>query len=232
MNKSVKIILIVVGVLMFAFSILIAGIVIDDLKMEGRLNKIVEGLASEEVINMKIETTGDYAKVEKMIKTDYNDFYKLVDKVINEYGNPIIANCLSARNYDKDGPEFINTKAELEQLKIKRKEINDKMLDIVSSKNIELKIKENKLSDYYVDLYKEYTDGLRILIKDVIREDESFNETIDGVIEILDFLTSKKDHWTIEEENIVFDDQDILDKYNWLVDKICADCKKEDLPNV
>ena len=102
MKKALKIALIVVAVLIALFTGIIAYAVYDQLKMESKLDTIVNNLANEEKIDMTIETTGDCAKVERLIKTNYQDFYKLVDKVINEYGNPIISNSLSADNYVKD----------------------------------------------------------------------------------------------------------------------------------
>lgn len=228
MKKFLKIILIVIGVLFLLF----IGLVINDFIIEDKLNKIVNELANQEVINMKIETSGDYAKVEKAIKTDYNDFYKLVDKIINEYGNPILDKCLSASNYTKDGPDFINTRAELDQLKLNRKKLNYKILEIVSDESIRAKIAKYNLDEYYADLYKKYIADLKLIIDDVIKEDVYFNDSIDVVIEILDFLQEEKNSWIIEDNKILFEDQDLLDKYNWLVNKICEDCQKEDVPTI
>lgn len=231
MKKALKVIGIIIGVVLGLFTGLIVIMVINDFKIEDKLDEIVIELSKVDTVDMDIKTSGDYAKVEKAIKSDYNDFYNLVDKTIYEYDNPIIEKCLSAQNYVKDGPYFIETRKELDQLKKNRKELNEEMLAIVSDKNISSKIKKYRLDDYYADLYKEYIYDLEILIKDVIEEDESFNKTIDNVIEILDFLGSNKEHWIIEEDNIVFDDQDILDKYNWLTDKICPSCNEDELPS-
>ncbi len=224
MKKALKITLIVVAVLIALFTGIIAYAVYDQLKMESKLDTIVNNLANEEKIDMTIETTGDCAKVERLIKTNYQDFYKLVDKVINEYGNPIISNSLSADNYVKDGPEFINTRKELNHLKIKRQELNEQMLEIVSEEAIRDNIERYQLDDYYSEIYREYVYSLKLIIEDVIKEDRSFNESIDVVIEILDFLQQEKDHWQVEGENIIFDEQSLLDKYNWLISKICLDC--------
>ncbi len=228
MKKTLKITLIVIAVIIVSVIGLITYAVVKELQIESKLNDIVLDLANQEVIDMTIETTGDYAKVEKMIKTNYQDFYDLVNKTINEYGNPIISNCLSASNYVKDGPEFINTRKELENLKIKRQELNEQMLAIVSSDEVDNNIKRYKLDDYYGDLYKKYVYGLELIIEDVIKEDKAFNDSIDVVVEILDFLQVEKDHWTVEGEHIIFDDQSLLDKYNWLVDKICIDCNTDE----
>lgn len=227
-KRIILIIIIIIAVLFIG----IVGLVVRDLTIENKLDNIVSKLSSEEEIDMTIKTTGNYAKVEKAIKTDYNDVYKLVDKIINEYENPIIEKCLSTSNYQKDGPEFINTRKELEQLKNSRKELNDKMWAIVGDESVKEKINRYQLDDYYGNLYKKYIEDLKITIREVVKEDESFNDILDSVVEILDFLTVEQKNWMVEGDHILFEDQDLLDKYNWLVSKICKDCKKEKLPNV
>ncbi len=224
MKKALKVTLIVIAVIVALFIGLVSYFVYDQLKMESKLDAIITNLANEETIDMTLETTGDCAKIEKIMKTSYRDFYKLVDKIINEYGNPVVTNSLSANNYAKDGPEFVNTRKELNELKIKRQELNEQMLQIVSQEAIDNNIKRYKLDDYYSEIYEEYAHSLKLIIEDVVEEDKSFNESIDVVIEILDFLQQEKDHWQVEGENILFDDQSLLDKYNWLISKICLDC--------
>lgn len=224
MKKALKVTLIVIAVIVALFIGLVSYFVYDQLKMESKLDAIITNLANEETIDMTLETTGDCAKIEKIMKTSYRDFYKLVDKIINEYGNPVVTNSLSANNYAKDGPKFVNTRKELNDLKIKRQELNEQMLQIVSQEAIDNNIKRYKLDDYYSEIYEEYAHSLKLIIEDVVEEDKSFNESIDVVIEILDFLQQEKDHWQVEGENILFDDQSLLDKYNWLISKICLDC--------
>lgn len=224
MKKALKVTLIVIAVIVALFIGLVSYFVYDQLKMESKLDAIITNLANEETIDMTLETTGDCAKIEKIMKTSYRDFYKLVDKIINEYGNPVVTNSLSANNYAKDGPEFVNTRKELNELKIKRQELNEQMLQIVSQEAIDNNIKRYKLDDYYSEIYEEYAHSLKLIIEDVVEEDKSFNESIDVVIEILDFLQQEKEHWQVEGENILFDDQSLLDKYNWLISKICLDC--------
>ena len=55
--------------------------VASDLKTEEQLNNIVHDLSLTDKIDMTIQTTGDYATVEKLIKNDYQDFYDLIDKL-------------------------------------------------------------------------------------------------------------------------------------------------------
>ena len=80
MKKTLKITLIVIAVIVVSVIGLITYAAVKELQIENKLNDIVLDLANQEVIDMTIETTGDYAKVEKMIKTNYQDFYDLVNK--------------------------------------------------------------------------------------------------------------------------------------------------------
>lgn len=138
MKKTLKVILIVFGILFVLLTIL----VVKDLRVEAQLDEIVASLSESDKVDMDIKTTGEYAKIEKAIKIDYRDFYKLTSKLVKEYGNPVLENCLTASNFEKDGPKFLKTRAELEELKEARQQINGKMLKIVSEKEVNKKNKK------------------------------------------------------------------------------------------
>ncbi len=201
--------------------------VASDLKTEEQLNNIVHDLSLTDKIDMTIQTTGDYATVEKLIKNDYQDFYDLIDKLEQEYGNPVLIGCLSVSNIASDGPTFEKTKADLETLKAAREKINNEMLDIVSDKVVAQKIDDYKLEDYYEELYRDYIADLKVLITELVKADKDFNDLIDVVNEILDFLKTEQNHWKIENNHLIFDDERLLQKYQWLVSKVCADCNQE-----
>ena len=214
---------IVIGVICLLIGI-ISFIIIDTIVEENKLDKIVENMEKTGKVNMKIETNS-LKSLEKAIKNDYKDFYDLLDKLENEYGNPIFENCLSAENIKKDGPNFIDTKKELENVKTSRKEINDKMKNIVSNKNVNDKIEKYNLKEDGSDInYKEYIKILKQDINETIKEDEKFNSDIDNSIKIFDFLEENYSHYTVEDNKILFDSKQRLDKYNWLVEKVCENC--------
>lgn len=228
MKKVIKIILIILGVLLLIF----AGMVGIAIVEEQKLDEIVADLINQEEVDMTIKMNGTYGTIEKMIKIDYKKIYELSNKIATEYNNPIIEKCLSAKNYQSDGPLFTNTRKEFEELKEARKKITDKMLVIVSDKEAKKRIKEYKLDEFDAEVYNRYVGQLRIYVNDLVDEDEKLNDVLDNVIAVLDFLGENKEKWKIEGENIIFDNQDLLDKYNWLTasSKLCTSCK-EDVPS-
>lgn len=229
MKKAVKIILITLGVLLVIFAIFV-GLEIAEQK---KLDKIVNDLINQEEIDMTIKMKGSYGVIEKMIKMDYKKTYELADKIMGEYDNPIIDKCLSASNYQKDGPLFINTRKELNELRENRKKIADQMLELVSSTEANKRAQDYKLDEFDTDLYLQYVGQLKMHVDEALDEDKKFNDILDNVIAILDFLGENKDEWIIEGDTIVFNNQDLLDKYNWLSSKICIDCNNDnDVPSV
>ena len=82
---------------------------------------------------------------------------------------------------------------------------------------------ENKgLDSYYTDLYeKEYIGDINSI--DLSELDNSIDELISILKmedEVLNLLSDNPNSWTIQGENIVFSDNNTLDKYNNLVNII------------
>ncbi len=226
MKKAVKIILIIVGIIFLLFAVLVGIEVVEQQK----LDKIVSELNNQDEIDMTIKMKGSYGIIEKMIKNDYKRIYDLADKILTEYDNPIIEKCLSVDTYRNDGPDFLNTRKELNELKENRKKITDQMLESVSDKEANKRVKEYKLDEFDAELYLKYVGQLKIYVDEAIDEDKKLDDVLDSIIAVLDFLGENKDGWKVEEELIVFNNQDLLDKYNWLLDKIDVNTNDDEIP--
>ena len=99
------------------------------------------------------------------------------------------------------------------------------MKNIVSNKSVNDKIEKYNLKEDGSDInYKEYIKILKQDINETIKEDEKFNSDIDNAIKIFDFLEENYSHYTVEDNKILFDSKQRLDKYNWLVEKVCENC--------
>lgn len=226
MKKAVKIILIIVGIIFLLFAVLV-GI---EMVEQQKLDKIVNDLINQEEIDMTIKMKGSYGIIEKMIKNDYKKIYDLADKILTEYNNPIIEKCLSVDTYRNDGPDFLNTRKELNELKENRKKITDQMLVLVSSNEANKRANDYKLDEFDTELYLQYVGQLKMHVDEALDEDKKLDDAVDSVIDVLDFLGENKDGWIIEGEVIVFDNQDLLDKYNWLIDKIDVNADEDEIP--
>ena len=83
---------------------------------------------------------------------------------------------------------------------------------------------ENKgLDSYYVDLYKEeYVGDMK-----TANEDKTVEDSINQIIELLNvseevinFLTENSSSWHIEEDLVVFDTDELSNRYLDLINKI------------
>ena len=63
---------------------------------------------------------------------------------------------LTTENYNQDGPDFAESISYINTTKEEFNNIADKLLDLLSKENIESRIENEDISDYYKDLYKGY----------------------------------------------------------------------------
>lgn len=226
---------IVIGVLVLTFVVgIISFFVASDLKKENALNDEVKEIVSlinqkeidENLINEKLEEnimSGKYNEVERAFKNFVHDYlYDLnIIKILDILNDETIINILSVDNYKNDGKDFIKTKnylqttiSFLENSKVKYESFFDdeKIMFYIN----------NDLEQYYKDLYKnEYIQQLKM-----INNEESFKTSIDEILnilkidsEIINLLSSNQNSWYIDNNNIVFQSQSLLDDYNVLINK-------------
>lgn len=225
-----KIILIIVALLLILGGA-IAYFFITDMKQEEVLmqevNKIAELDLSVDDVDMEIKTNGNYAIVEKTIKDYINEYSDITKKTINIMNNEKIEEILSIENYKKDGPDFIETKKYIENSK---KEFNDniqKLIELTSEERIKKNIEDAKLDDnYYVELYnnimlgEEITQDLENAKVDLIDSKEMLNELYDIQEKVINLLANNKEKWSIEEDELQFESDDLLNKYEELIDSL------------
>lgn len=236
MNKKVIISICVIIALIIGF---VSYFVVKDIKQESKLlteaSIVVDAIdfdnLNEEVINKhlkKIVTHGDYAVVEKAFKDYINDYlYDFnVVKIVNVLNDERIVSLLSVENYKNDGKEFIESKAYLDETVSFLKTSKEKYSEYISDEKVLSYINDKGLDSYYIDLYKNE------LIGDIKNQDEgdSFNESLDSVInildiykQVLDLLSTNKNSWNIENDQIVFNSQNVLNIYTNLLNKITGD---------
>ncbi len=177
-----------------------------------------------DAINKKLEetiTTGDYATVEKAMKSYLKDSFDNMIRIAELLNDDRITGILTAENYQEDGPDFVETKAyitsTIQELETRKNSYQEYLTEEKAMSYI-----ENKgLDDYYIDFYK--TE----IVKDMESDDTTVADSIDGVIEILrnsekviDFLITNKDNWKIENDSVVFSNEDLSNQYINLISQI------------
>ena len=177
-----------------------------------------------DAINKKLEetiTTGDYATVEKAMKSYLKDSFDNMVRIAELLNDERITGILTAENYQEDGPNFVETKAyitsTIQELETRKNNYQEYLTEEKAMSYI-----ENKgLDDYYINFYK--TE----IVKDMESDDTTVADSIDGIIEILrnsekviDFLITNKDNWKIENDSVVFSNEDLSNQYINLISQI------------
>lgn len=216
--------------------LLVGFLVIRDATSINKLKKEVGELTKLNVLedryNRPIKTKGGYAIVEKAIK-EYLDDYAVSVQGINELiHDPQLAKVLSYDNYLEDGPDFQNSIAYLETSK---KTFNDEMDDLLKDLEEE-QIMENiyKRTDdpYYIALYEELmfdgdmTADLKKSQEMFLKTQERMNGLYDTSLNVLNFLITYNGQWKLEDGQIKFETQELLNYYNDLIAKVQE--KKDD----
>ena len=132
---------------------------------------------------------------------------------------------MTAENYQEDGPEFTETKAYIEETRQELQELKTAYSEFFTEEKAMSYINDKGLDSYFVDYYKNEVIG----DVEAANDTEEVESSIDEVISILDttenvinFLSENKDSWEIENNMIMFNDDNLSRQYDELVAKIQA----------
>lgn len=201
-----------------------------DLYQKKVLTKEANQLSSfdfmEEEMDMNIKTKGSYGKVEKAMKQYVKDFYDKTKTITNLLEDGKFQSVLSIQNYQEDGKEFLQTKTYLEEVK---KTVTDNFQDLLTlteEKEILSYIKKENISSYYQNLYQDLmlNESIYQELEDVKKETQTQQQKVLEFIEIyqkvIQLLSENKDEWSIENDQIIFNRQELLNTYNTLVSQM------------
>ncbi len=174
----------------------------------------------------RVITKGDYAIVEKACKQYLSDISVIGQKIDDILSDDSISELLSTENYKTDGPEFSNTKKYITETKQSLAELKSNYSELLTEDKIMSYITNKELDSYYTDLYRKELIGDLESEKNDKTVDNAINSVIsllDNIEKIIDFLIANKNDWHIEGENIVFNSNSSLNKYNELLENLPMD---------
>lgn len=174
----------------------------------------------------RVITKGDYAIVEKACKQYLSDISVIGQKIDDILSDDSISELLSTENYKIDGPEFSNTKKYITETKQSLAELKSNYSELLTEDKIMSYITNKELDSYYADLYRKELIGDLESEKNDKTVDNAINSVIsllDNIEKIIDFLIANKNDWHIEGENIVFNSNSSLNKYNELLENLPMD---------
>ena len=191
-----------IGFIILDIILVVTFISFHDATMLNNLKKEVNALSKLDVTkdryNRKIVTSGDYAVVEKAIKSYLDDYAVLLQDTFTVVNDERLKNILTYDNYSNDGPDFVKS---LEYLNDGKKKFNESvdllLLDLEE---------DTQLS--------EETKKLLTVSK------TKMNNVYDTSIAVLTFLTTNKDYWKLEDGQIKFLDVNLYNQYIEMIGKL------------
>lgn len=165
-----------------------------------------------------IVSSGKYATVEKAAKNYASDVFSKAFEIKTLLQDEKIAQLLTASNYTKDGPEFVESKKYLSETKQKLEEGKTQMLSYFEESKINSYIEAETKNGSAIQLYKEF---LSQDIKMSDSEKKEIETSIDKVVsmlgiqeEVINFLIQNKGNWQVQGDKIVFHSNSLVTAYN------------------
>ena len=152
-----------------------------------------EGKAIENPLDMEIKTTGSYAIVERTLKDYVNEVVTETQKLSNAFNEEEIVKLASIDTIEEDGPDFINSKEKIAELRETVNSYVEKMDELADENYIYTRIDDKDVSEYYKELYrnlatdKETNASLEQSIDGLKSAQEEASSVLDGLESIFDF---------------------------------------------
>lgn len=231
-NTKKKVIIAVVIILVIIIGA-IAYMTISDLQQEEKLNtelSEIADLANNDISNINIDqinkrldsvvTTGDYATVEKAIKSYLKDAFNSMFQIVNILNDENFTKLLTTDNYKEDGKEFVKSKQYIADTIKKLEDYKEDYSKYFNKDKAMSYIEGKGLDSYYTDLYEnEYLGDISSI------DTQELNDSVDELIsilnlsdDVLNLLSDNQESWTVENDNIVFSNENILNEYNNLIE--------------
>ena len=233
-SKTFTICLMITYTLIVTFLAIVGYYVYDGLKTEKILDdefsKIEYIINRDGISNNTLDimlnnyvSDGEYLQVEMAIKNYFKDFLNECRRLEDLYTNYELNRVLYLDNFDEDAPYFETSKKIITDAQVDFTSIQKNLTDYFSKEKIMSYINDYDLSWYYVDYYENMT-----IDENIIDENkEEIDSSIEYVLAVLNaynnyftFLSDNADYWSIDEEYIYFDNDDLLEEYNHLLDII------------
>lgn len=229
-----KKILIVILIIIVIALIGVGYFVYTDLKQEEKLKTELTELSElsnaqdidiNEINNRldRIVTKGDYAAVEEAFKTYLRENFDNSIQIANILNDEKITTLLTVENYQEDGKDFTNSKEYITTTKATLEDCKNKYTEFLTEEKAMSYINDKGLDSYYTDLYKEEFVG----DMSSASQDTTVQDSIDEIIEllntsekVLNLLSENQNSWEIDGENIVFNNENLSNQYDELINSL------------
>lgn len=231
LNKVILTILLILVIFVVAIGIIYGGRIINKAKLDRELENLVsKDISSVDLSNTAPVTSGEFAVVEQTVKEFFKEYSDLRQQFMEKVNDSQLQSILTTENYEQDGPEFTESINYINTAKGEFNNIADELLHLLSTENIEARIKDKDIGDYYKDLYKGYfidnndlSTTFQETYQDTVDDKTLMNNLYDNEIKILNFSTENKAHWEVLDNKLTFDDQELANTFNDMKSNLYAE---------
>ena len=140
--------------------------------------------------------------------------------------DPALTSILSYDNYQKDGPEFVDSLAYLKKTSEEFNAQINSLLEKLDEDNICSYINDKESDTYYRQLYVDLmmNDSMK---KDFKETQELLKETqtrvnliVNTSTDVLNYLVNQKEYWKLEDGEIKFQNEGLYNQYNAYIAKM------------
>ena len=228
--KWKKVVLFLVLFALSSYFVVFSILTIYDQNNERTLRNEIHKLSKKDLSNLKIDerikSEGKYSIVEKAIKEylkNYSEHYKELNKIISD---DKLTKLLTFDNYQSDGPEFEKSLSYLDTTKKSFDENITFLIDGLKKENIKKFILSYTTDSKLISLYEELMFGkyMKTDLAQVEKDLEISKAEITNLIavshDVLTFLKVHKENWKLEDNQVKFINQDLVNEYNSYVVKL------------
>lgn len=203
---------------------------VTDLMQGAILRKEIEIITKLDItkneVDMEIKTKGNYAVVEKTIKDYMNTYSTNCKELMKILEDEQMSQILTAENYKNDGPDFIQSK---EYIETTRRNFNERiniLIDMTSEEAMKAAIENKGLNENFKNLYNELMLGeeLTVDLQETVQSLEESSTAVNNVLDVqekvINMLIQNKGKWKVENDQIVFSSQTLVDQYNELISSL------------
>ena len=225
-----KKIFIFVGVVILIIVIFFAYLVVHDLQQEDLLKQEVINVSNKDLFKddyrIEVKTTGDYAYIEEAVKKFYKELSDNVKIISDNFGNEELTTILAPATLEAERPNFEKSYQLLSSTKKNTIDALNHIMLLCDEDYIKKLIDKEKVDDYSYDLYLEL-----MYTKDDIKEltelknsmgnlSQDIEQFLGKVEEVLDFLKNNNSSWTVGDNQIYFNSNELVVQYNNLYDEL------------
>ncbi len=198
--------------------------------LQNEVKEVLKYISEKEVNLKKIEeitspkiTSGNRLAVEEALEEYILVSANAINTTITLLNDERITNLLSDTNFQNDGPAFLTSKTYINETKQKLLQNKKDILSLTDTSKIMSYFKNSTNDIYYEEMYRNLAIGNGLKETDI----KTFSDSIDKIINLLDvsskalnLLSENSNAWHLQNNQIYFNNQELLNTYNNLIAQI------------